>query len=293
MERVVKTILFGIVFSVLTVFSSFAAESIAVSGGTVTYTIDVTGCGTGKGVSIYILMNGAAVDVRGAQASNYSPRSNHIKGSAYYDMSVAFGNGTNKTSPTWYTINSSGVRTMGVFASSISCSCSLVNGRLVATVVIVDPIREVSGICFVKRSSSGRDTYYDKIGGGEKDITEAVLKARGEYVEPTQPAPEETEAQTSPEIGPGIVPETRTAASGEEEERFRAEEEARRLAEEEAKRKAEEESKRAEERAKKASEISDIRSRIRSSESESSKVKDTEIPCRKLKELAGAIAELF
>lgn len=290
LRTTIKSIALGIVFSVLASLTALASESIVVSGNTITYTVDVTGCGKGKSVNLYVLMNGASVDVRGSQASNYTPRSNHIVKKQFIDMSAALGNNTkNKANPSWYTLNASGARSLGSFCSSISYSYTLNNGRFIATVVIVDPISEVSGICFVKLSSSGKDTYYDKIAGGEKDISLEVLKARGEYIEPTQPAPPETQ----PEVGPGAVEETEPTISAEEEARLKAEEEARRVAEEEERLRAEEESKKAEEKAKKVNEISDIRGRIKNSGNESSRVRDTEIPCKKLKQFTETLANLF
>ena len=216
-------------------------------------------------------------------------------------MSVAIGNNTkNKANPSWYTKNSSGVRTTSSFCSSISYSYTLSGGRLIATVVIVNPIKEVTGICFVKQSTSGKDTYFDKIAGGEKDISEAVRKARGEYIAsgPTQAEIEAAKKKAEEEAKRKAEEEARKKAEeeakrqAEEEAKKRAEEEARRLAEEEAARQAEE-AKEAEERAKKESEISDIRNRIKDCGSGSSKIKDTEIPCRKLKQLAMALGDLF
>lgn len=317
MKTIVKGLLMGIALSFIATLAAFASESVAVSGNTITYKIDVTGCGSAKAVNLYVLMNGAQVDVRGSQASNYTPRTNHLLNKQFIDMSVAIGNNTkNKANPSWYTKSSSGTRTTSSFCSSISYSYTLSGGRLIATVVIVNPIKEVTGICFVKQSTSGKDTYFDKIAGGEKDISEAVSKARGEYIVnsgPTQAEIEAAKKQAEEEAKKKAEEEAKRKAEeeakrkAEEEARRKAEEEAKRQAEEEAKRKAEEEAKRkaeeeskqaeeakkAEEKAKKENAISDIKTRIKDCGSGSSKIKDTEIPCRKLKQLALALGDLF
>ena len=333
MKTIVKGLLMGIALSFIAAFAAFASESVAVSGNSITYKIDVTGCGSAKAVNLYVLMNGAQVDVRGSQASNYTPRTNHLLNKQFIDMSVAIGNNTkNKANPSWYTKSSSGTRTTSSFCSSISYSYTLSGGRLIATVVIVNPIKAVTGICFVKQSTSGKDTYFDKIAGGEKDISEAVSKARGEYIVnsgPTQAEIEAAKKQAEEEAKKKAEEEAKRKAEeeakrkaeeeakrqaeeeakrkaeeeakrqAEEEARRKAEEEARRKAEEEAKRKAEEESKqaeeakKAEEKAKKENAISNIKTRIKDCGSGSSKIKDTEIPCRKLKQLALALGDLF